>query len=64
MDLVAYINLTDDVLTRLPKELSGGQLQRLAIARALLVQPDFIVADEPVSALDVSVQSTDLKSDD
>lgn len=69
MDLVAYINLTDDVLTRLPKELSGGQLQRLAIARALLVQPDFIVADEPVSALDVSVQAQilnlmiDLKKD-
>ena len=56
-ELIAYINLTDDVLTRLPKELSGGQLQRLAIARALLVQPDFLLADEPVSALDVSVQA-------
>ncbi len=56
-EMVEYINLTEDVLSRLPKELSGGQLQRLAIARALLVQPDFLLADEPVSALDVSVQA-------
>lgn len=56
-NLVEYIGLDENVLKRHPNELSGGQLQRLAIIRALILNPEFIMADEPVSALDVSVQA-------
>ena len=55
--MLEEVGLTSDFMTRFPHEFSGGQRQHIGIARSLIMNPDFVVADEPISALDVSIRA-------
>jgi len=61
LDIMDVVGLSEDLLCRYPSQISGGQNQRVVIARVLLLDPEIIILDEPTSALDISVQAQMLK---